>query len=181
MPVLEQGEQILRQIGFSVSLIPLLSFAVAVAAGPDLVEQFDKLIGHDRFEQILHAVKPNRLTGVFKVAVSAENDKIGIRKMIPLNDLQQFQAVHHRHLDIGNDQIHRMLFEKGQRLPSVGDSSFNRKSKCIPVHKHSQALGNKRLIVNQQYFQQCLAFRHPAAPPPGWWLSWFQFLLRSLP
>ena len=48
MPVLEQGEQILRQIGFSVSLIPLLSFAVAVAAGPDLAELLGELVGHDR-------------------------------------------------------------------------------------------------------------------------------------
>ena len=169
MPVLKQGEQILRQIGFSVSLIPLLSFAVAVAAGPDLVEQFDKLIGHDRFEQILHAVKPNRLTGVFKVAVSAEDNKMSVRKALLLNRLEQFQAVHHGHLDVGNDQIHRVLFEKGQRLPAIGRSTLYSKTQRVPVHQHREALGDKWLVINQQRFQRRFVLRHPAAPPPEQW------------
>ena len=169
VPVLEQRQQILGQIGFSVGLVPLFAFTVTAAAGPDFAEQLGELVGHDRLEQIIHAVEPERLTGVFKVAVSAEDNKMSVRKALLLNCLQQFQAVHHGHLDVGNDQIHRVLFEKGQRLPAIGRSTLYSKTQRVPVHQHREALGDKWLVINQQRFQRRFVLRHPAAPPPEQW------------
>ncbi len=163
--LLKHCQQVLGQVGAAVYLLPFPSLTAPVAAGPDLLKQLGQLVGHNRFEQIVHAVKSERLTSILKVAVPAENDEIRVGNLVPPQNFDQLQPIHYRHLDVRENQVNRMLFQEGKRLLPIGGGARNGEAQRVPVHQHRQSPGDKRLIIHQQYFQKAAVF-HLYPPPP---------------
>ena len=71
---------------------------------------------------------------------------------------EQLQAVYNRHLDICNQDIHRMLFQIGQGLTAVRNAGSQFKLHLIPVNHGTQHHPYNCFIISYQY---CVHGPHP--------------------
>ena len=82
------------------------------------------LFGLERFSQIMKGTFLSRLYGAFKAGVSRNNDAFQ-RGMCPLCPVEQFQTIHERHFQVGNEKVTGILFQTGQCLEWIAESKYS--------------------------------------------------------
>ena len=94
----------------------LLRTAFQLEPGQRLVRRREKIVVTDRFEQVVHGLHPETFDRI--LAEGRREDDTGLLGQHP----RKLHAVQSRHLDVAEQQIHRMLAKgrKGRRTASVG-------------------------------------------------------------
>ena len=97
------------------------------------------------------------LANIGEIIVCAENQdfRLGMEFLYPA---YQLQAVYHRHLDIRNQDIHRMLLQIGQGLTAVRYAASQFELHLIPVNHGTQHHPYNCFIISYQY---CVHGPHP--------------------
>ncbi|MNI58426.1 hypothetical protein D3C73_1135380 [compost metagenome] len=95
-------------------------------------DDLGQLVNVDRLQHILDNSELDRFLGIFKFAMIGQYDTFGLREA-NLHPLDQFDPIHHRHPNIGNQQIRHMPLHLRKRLLAVLRYPCYLKPELLPV------------------------------------------------
>ena len=103
----------------------------------------------------------DRFLGVAKFVVAAEDEDLGLRPARP-HDPAEFQPVHERHLDVGDEDIRQFAFDERKRQFTVGRFATKVQTGARPVDAVANPFPGDNFILDEKD----LVHRQPRFP--GW-------------
>ena len=115
-----------------------------------LPQRFEQLRRTDRLEQIGIRVERHRLLRVLKLVVSAQEHDPQPRYGAP-HDPCQFQTVHKRHTDVGDEHIRLHFHQHGQRHFAVRRFARKQKAPLLLFNAIADAVPDNLLVIRDKY------------------------------
>ena len=140
-PELEMTPDALGDLGV---LQPLV-----VQRGLEPPERLLEIVEIRRLEQILRHMILDGHVQIFKVAVAAQNDDLDLR-VVPVQPLHQFHAVHPGHPDVRKDHVRAARIQLVQHLLPVRADRTDLVAPFLPRQTAGDAVADVFLVIRDQ-------------------------------
>ena len=132
---------------------PGFGFLLFQAGEKDVIQSFEV----NRFKQIIRDAKMDGFSGIFKISISGEDHKAGV-KVVPLHFFDHIQSVHHRHGNVCENQFRFQFQNFLKTVPAVFADTGNLKIRVIFGDEKRKPPGNGRFIFDDKYVYHNFSF-----------------------